>query len=48
VAGEHHCKGCQRLQVAQEQADKRSEKGEKPLKGTTITLQRPKEAESRA
>lgn len=48
VAGEHHCKGCQRLQVAQERTDKRAERGDKPLKGTTITLQRPKEARSRA
>lgn len=41
VATERHCKGCQRLELAREQSDKRAEKGDKPLKGTTITLARP-------
>ena len=41
VPADHHCKGCQRLEMAREQADKRAEKGEKPLRGTTITLRRP-------
>lgn len=41
VADDHHCMGCQRLEQAREQAEKRAEKGEKPLKGTTIVLRRP-------
>lgn len=40
VAGEHHCKGCQRLEMAQELADKRAEKGDKPLRGTSVVLRR--------
>ena len=41
IPADHHCKGCQRLEMAREQQTKRAEKGEKPLKGTTITLRRP-------
>jgi hypothetical protein len=31
--------------MAQEQTDKRAERGDKPLKGTTIALERPKPKE---
>jgi len=42
VAVEHYCPGCQRLEVARERAEKRAEQGEKPLRGTSFVLERPK------
>lgn len=46
AVGEHYCEGCHRLQVGQDAADKRAEKGEKPLKGTSLRLQPPKPKEA--
>lgn len=43
IAGEHHCKGCQRLEVAREQHEKRVQRGAPVLKGTRIILKRPRE-----